>query len=194
MKKGEKSFFIAVNKMALLILAFLICIVAIFSCYRLCLTKAYPLKYKEEICYYADYYNLDRALIFSLIKAESNFDKNAVSNAGAIGLMQITEKTGEYIASKLSVDSYNLTNENDNINFGCYYIKYLLDKFKNVQTALVAYNAGEGKVIKWLSDKNLSDDGVWLKTIPYQETRGYIEKINKNFSKYKELYKNFLDK
>ena len=57
MKKNKKSFLSAVNKMGLLILAFLILLVAIFSCYRLYLTKAYPLKYKEEICYYADYYN-----------------------------------------------------------------------------------------------------------------------------------------
>ena len=194
MKAERKGFLIAVNKMVLLVLAFLTLIVVVFSAYRIFMTRLYPLKYKEQICYYADYYNLDRALIFSVIKTESNFDKNAVSNAGAVGLMQITEKTGEYIGAKLGVGSYQLINENDNINFGCYYINYLLAKFNNVQTALVAYNAGEGNVIKWLKDKSLSDDGISLKTIPYIETREYIKKINKNFSKYKELYKNFLDK
>lgn len=194
MKKNIKGVFNAFSKIVWLYVIVLILIVVGFCVYRVCITKAYPLKYKNEICYYADNYDLDRALVLSVVKVESGFDKNAVSGAGAIGLMQITEKTGEYIASKLGVLDYDLTNVKDNLNFGCFYLKYLLTKFSDIQTALIAYNAGEGRVVKWLKDSKFSDDGIRLKTIPYKETRDYITKINKNFSKYKELYKNFLDK
>ncbi len=154
----------------------------------------YPLKYKELVFEYADYYGLERALVFAMIKTESSFDPNAVSRAGAVGLMQITNKTGKYIAQKLGVEKYDLKNDNDNINFGCYYIKYLYIRFKNMDTALVAYNAGEGNVTLWLMDNKLSKDGKTLNNIPFEESREYLNKIHKNFEKYKKLYNKILDK
>lgn len=154
----------------------------------------YPLKYKDAVIEYADYYGIDRALIFAVIKTESSFDEKALSKAGAIGLMQITQKTGEYIAFKLGIKTYNLIDIRTNINFGCYYIKYLFIKFDNMQTALVAYNAGEGNVSLWLADSKFSSDGKTLNDIPYKESKEYIKKINKNFTKYKKLYKKILDK
>ena len=154
----------------------------------------YPLGYKDLVFEYADYYGLDRALIFAVIKTESSFNNNAISKAGAIGLMQITKRTGEYIAQKLGVENYDLKDNNDNINFGCYYIKYLHVRFKDMDTALVAYNAGEGNVSIWLMDENLSSDGKSLKNIPFKESRDYLNKIHKNFEKYKKLYKKILDK
>ena len=143
---------------------------------------------------YADYYGLDRALIFAVVKTESGFDENAKSKAGALGLMQITEKTADYIAQKLCVPNYNIMDVETNINFGCYYIKYLITRFNHLDTALIAYNAGEGNVSTWLTDKRYSDDGKSLKSTPYQESNEYIIKIHKNFEKYKKLYKKILDK
>lgn len=154
----------------------------------------YPVRYKEEVFEYADYYGLERALVFSVIKVESGFNEDAKSHAGAVGLMQITEDTGAYIASKLGVENYNLTDVKTNINFGCYYIKYLFLRFKDMNTALIAYNAGEGNVSLWLMNNEYSDDKITLKSIPFNETRDYIKKINENFSKYKKLYGNILDK
>ena len=154
----------------------------------------YPLKYKAEIYRYADEFNLERALVFAVVKTESDFDDRAVSPVGAIGLMQITEKTGEYVAEKLDVKEYDLFSPNINIRFGCYYIKYLIERFEKVDTALIAYNAGEGNVEKWLADNNYSKDGKTLITTPFKETNAYILKIKKNFSKYKKLYGNILDK
>ena len=155
---------------------------------------AYPLKYKELVFEYADYYGLERALIFAVIKTESSFNPNAISRAGAMGLMQITKRTGEYIATKLGVENFDLKDNNDNINFGCYYIKYLYVRFKDMDTALVAYNAGEGNVSLWLMDEKLSSDGKTLKSIPFAESREYLNKIHKNFEKYKKMYKKILDK
>ena len=154
----------------------------------------YPTHYKDTVVKYADYYGLDQTLIFSVIKVESGFDKNAVSDAGAVGLMQITPDTGEYIANLQGVEHYDLLDPVTNINFGCYYIKYLFMKFKNTDTALCAYNAGEGNVSLWLQNKEYSADGKTLTTVPFSETREYIKKIHETFSKYKKLYGNILDK
>ena len=154
----------------------------------------YPLSYKEIICKYADEYRLDRELVFSVVKVESGFDKNAVSSAGAMGLMQITEKTGAYIAERLCVTKYDLFDAENNLRFGCYYLRYLISRFEVLETALCAYNAGEGRVDEWLDDTAYSSDGKTLNLIPFKETQEYIVKIKKTFSKYKKLYGNILDK
>ncbi len=154
----------------------------------------YPIKYKTEIIKSADEFKLDRALVFAMVRVESRFNPNAKSDAGAKGLMQITDKTGEYIAEKLGVKEYDLFDKEISLRFGCYYIRYLLDKFEVLDTALAAYNAGEGNVKEWLKDNRYSDDGLSLKYVPYAETREYIKKIQRSFEKYKNYYKNSLDK
>ncbi|MBR2449443.1 MAG: lytic transglycosylase domain-containing protein [Clostridia bacterium] len=154
----------------------------------------YPTLYKEAVIKYSDYYGLNSTLIFSVIKVESSFNKNAVSDAGALGLMQITPDTGKYIAKLQGIERYDLTDPTTNINFGCYYIKYLIMKFDNLDTALCAYNAGEGNVSLWLQNKEYSADGTTLTNVPFTETREYIKKIHQTFSKYKKLYGNILDK
>ena len=157
-------------------------------------TYIYPLRNSDIINEYADAYSIDRALIYSVIKVESDFDKNAISNKGAIGLMQITPKTGEYIASLNGAKSYDLMNADTNISFGCYYISYLYNRFSETETAICAYNAGEGNVSEWLKNPKYSDDGKKLKEVPFNETSQYIKKIKKTFEKYKKLYGNILDK
>ncbi len=154
----------------------------------------YPLNYKEQVFKYADNYGLDRALVFSVIKTESSFDEKAISSAGAVGLMQITNSTAKYIAKNLGETNFRLTDPETNIRFGCYYLKYLYYRFRDMQTALIAYNAGEGNVEKWLNDKNFSDDGKTLKNIPFKESREYIVKIKENTKKYNKLYNKILDK
>lgn len=161
-----------------------------------CVAKAYlyPLKHKQTVFEIADVYGLDRTLIFAVIKVESGFDEKAESRAGAIGLMQITPVTAKYIANLQGIENYDLKDERTNVNFGCFYIKYLMQKFKNPDTAMVAYNAGEGNVSLWLMNPDYSSDGITLKFIPFRESREYIKKIKETFAKYKKLYGNILDK
>ena len=154
----------------------------------------YPLKYKELIIEQADLYGLDRALVFATIKVESSFDKNAKSAKSAIGLMQITESTGKFIASMQGLENYDLLDEKTNVKFGCYYLRYLFNKFHVIVTVVCAYNAGEGNVSKWLKSSENSDDQITLKSIPFKETEEYLKKIVKTFEKYKKLYGNLLDK
>ena len=191
--KGEK-FSKKILKSLTIILSVIFLLAGVLVAKEIVKKHVYPLGYKEQVFYCADAYDLDKALVFAVIKVESGFDALAKSKAGALGLMQITENTGKYIAKLLGKKDYDLLDPNTNIEFGCYYLSYLIVRFKNIETAICAYNAGEGNVSAWLSNADLSADGKTLKSIPFTETREYLIKIKKTFSKYKKLYGNILDK
>ena len=129
---------------------------------------------------YSKKYNVDSALIYSVIKAESNFDKNSVSKKGAIGLMQIMPSTAIFIAQQLNLENFDIKDlylPQTNIEFGTYYLSYLYSKFNSLNAVVCSYNAGETVVKKWLNDKNYSTDLQSLKTVPYAETSKYLKKV-----------------
>lgn len=140
-----------------------------------------PQKYKNFALAYAEEYELDLALVYSIIKVESNFKKDAVSKSGALGLMQILPSTAKWISSELDVDysSDIMFDAETNIRFGCFYLRYLFDKFNNKDIVICAYNAGEGKVQDWIENGSLNEN-----KIDYQETKNYLAKVNKYFNLY----------
>ena len=145
----------------------------------------YPLKYEYYISSYSQKYGLDKFLVAAVIKTESNFIPDAHSGK-ARGLMQLTDETALWIANKMDIEFQpeDVVDPQTNIEMGCYYLKYLIDKYDNCDTALAAYNGGMGNVSKWLADKKYSDDGKTLKYIPFEETRNYVVRVNK----YKQIY------
>ena len=122
---------------------------------------------------------LEPALVYAVMKAESGFDERAISPAGAKGVMQLMPSTAAFIAEleNIPFDEKRLFEGEYNVRLGCAYLKYLLERFEE-QTALAAYNAGEGTVRLWLQDGRYSEDGVTLNSIPYSETRHYLKKIS----------------
>ena len=154
----------------------------------------YPLKFKEEVFSSSNEFGVDSALIFATAQVESNFNKEAVSSKGAIVIMQIKPSTAEFIAQKLGVSDYDLFDAKTNIRFGSWYLSYLITRFKNVDTAICAYNAGETIVRKWLNNKEYSIDKTTLFKIPYPETLAYLKKIKKSRKKYQKLCVHILDK
>ena len=141
----------------------------------------YPLDYYEYVEKYSEEYDVPKSLIFAVIRSESSFDSTALSYAGAHGLMQITSETfdwlqyrrdatGDYVTSDLYIPEVN-------IDYGTYFLSYLLDKYESEATAIAAYNAGVGAVDGWLQDKDISNDGVTLDNIPYPETANYVKKV-----------------
>ncbi len=154
-----------------------------------------PDEYREYVEKYSHTYNVPEELVYAVIKTESDFDSSAVSSKGAIGLMQIMPSTFEWISNELLFEYHEvgmLYDPETNIKYGTYYLRRLINIFKDQNTAIAAYNGGEGNVAKWLSDKRYSDDGIKLNinSIPhkYAETQSYVKKVNKALSKYRELY------
>ncbi len=135
----------------------------------------FPLKYNEEIAVASENFEVDPVLVASVIKCESGFQSDVVSNKGAVGLMQILPSTAEYLAKKLNYGDYDLKNPADNINLGSFYLSLLLEDFCDEELALCAYNAGPQKVKNWLSDTKYSSNGKLTK-IPYKETEEYLKK------------------
>ncbi|WP_238886314.1 lytic transglycosylase domain-containing protein [Clostridium sp. YIM B02551] len=152
----------------------------------------YPLKYKDYILKYSKENGLDPYLVMSVINTESKFNKDVASKKQAIGLMQLTEPTAEWIAKSMNdinFKSEDLFDPEKNIKMGCWYLKNLQEEFGTTELVLAAYNAGRGNVSKWLNNSDISKDGKNLHNIPYGETDKYIKKVKVNYNIYKLLYK-----
>lgn len=152
--------------------------------------SAFPRKYEEYICKYADEYNVDRYIIASVINVESSYDSNCVSSAGAIGLMQLLPSTADDMAIRLGIDikSIDLKDAETNIMLGSYYLSYLLKMFdNNIYNALSAYNWGLSNVKNWIALGNV-DDGGNITKVPVKETRDYLKKYEVNKFIYKNIY------
>ena len=164
-----------------------------FSSYKLFMVYLHPIKYEDEIIFYANEYTLSPKIIASVINVESGFDKNAKSNKDAIGLMQIKLNTANYlnqINNEEFITEKDLFTPTINIKYGCMYLQYLFNKFKDTNTVFAAYNAGETRVKTWLNNKDYSSDKITLNYIPYKETRNYVKKVNNNIKYYKKIYNN----
>ena len=156
----------------------------------------YPKTYQELVSRYGEKYQVEENLIFVVIKAESNFDKEAISNRNAIGLMQLMEDTAKDVAKKnqIAIHEDNLKKElcdvNKNIEIGTCYLSILMQKYQNQEVALAAYNAGKGTVDSWIEKGIIRKDGTDIEKIPYKETNQYVRKIVRDYKIYEDLYKN----
>ena len=128
-------------------------------------------KYTSTINWFADHYHLPKSLIHAVVTAESAYDPNAISKAGAVGLMQLMPETARRYGVK------NRRNPSDNLSGGTRYLRDLLIMFNNdLALALAAFNAGEGAV---------KDNGNRIP--PYEETREYVRKVISYYRKYRAM-------
>ncbi|MCR5652481.1 MAG: lytic transglycosylase domain-containing protein [Ruminococcus sp.] len=153
-------------------------------------SKLYPLKYSEYVDKAAEEYGVDKALVYAMMRTESHFNKDAVSSAGAIGLMQLTPDTYEWLCNKRDIDYVDggLYEPSINIDFGTYLISYLFEEFGDEKLVIAAYNAGPDNVKAWLNNSEYSPDGKTLATIPYEETEKHVDKVLDAEDKYNKLY------
>ncbi len=174
-----------------LIVMLAIIIVAAFWINRALEKHTYKLLYVEQIKANAEACGLDPFLVAAVIHCESGYDVDAVSPAGAVGLMQIMPDTGAWIADKLKIEGYcdqQLCDPDTNIQLGCWYLQYLTERFGGAHKhMLAAYNAGPNNVQKWLADETYSTEGN-LTEIPFLETRNFVERVTRAYEKYRELY------
>jgi soluble lytic murein transglycosylase len=151
----------------------------------------FPKKHGDLIETYSSKYGLNKSMVASVINIESGYDSSSVSDAGAMGLMQILPSTANDCASRLKMDikEEDLYNPDINIEIGCFYLSYLLDMFDgNEVNALCAYNWGLGNVNNWIERGNVDENGTITK-IPVLETRNYVKKYKVSNFVYKNIYK-----
>jgi soluble lytic murein transglycosylase len=135
---------------------------------------------------------LDPYLVASLIRQESEFNPNAVSRANAVGLMQLLPKTGKAVAKEVKLKRYSasqLYTPAVNMQLGTRYFRGMVDRFGgSFEYALAAYNAGSDRVEDWLGQGKYRDPQEFVESIPFTETREYVQAILRNASVYKQLY------
>lgn len=152
---------------------------------------SYPEDYSDYVEKAASDYNLDPALIYAIIRTESAFDPNAVSTAGARGIMQVMPSSFEWLMERRgTTGQYTADDLFDPaicIDYGSYLLRYFYDVYDDERCAIAAYNAGF-VVSDWLGDSDYSNDGKTLYSIPYPETSDYVDKVEEAKNMYIELY------
>lgn len=153
----------------------------------------FPKAFQENVDEYSSKFNVSNSLILSIMRAESQFNKDAYSPVGARGLMQIMPYTADQIAKLLGEQN---TTENDlftpnvNIRLGTRYLQRLQKTFENqVPLIAAAYNAGPHRVFSWLNNFGTLEMDEFIEHVPFNETRNYIKKVLRNYVIYTELYK-----
>lgn len=153
---------------------------------------ALPLRHEDVIRQQSEAKRLDPSLVAAVIYAESHF-RDQTSHAGARGLMQITPATAHYIArlsGGTTFEQGDLAKPQINIAYGAYYLRYLLDHYKeNKVLALAAYNGGEGNVERWIAAANTTERGFTPDQIPFAETRTYVERVLDAQGDYRTKYR-----
>jgi len=153
---------------------------------------AYPLPYRALIERYAALNKLDLHILAGLIRQESVFDARAVSRSGAIGLTQVMPSTGRQLSRKLGIKHFReamLFRPDLNLRLGSHYLRMMLEQFDNRwEATLAAYNAGASRVKEWLGWGEFREPAEFVETIPFSETRTYVQVVLRNAETYRALY------
>jgi soluble lytic murein transglycosylase len=152
----------------------------------------FPKAYWTDLRKYSELNGLDPYLVASLIRQESEFNAAALSRANAVGLMQLLPKTGKNVAKQVKLRGYSapqLFTPAVNLELGTRYFKDMVDKYNGqFEYALAAYNAGTDRVGDWLGQGHYRDPQEFVESIPFTETREYVQAILRNASVYRQLY------
>ena len=152
----------------------------------------FPKPYWPDLKRYATANGLDPYLVASLIRQESEFNPGAVSRANAVGLMQLLPKTGKLVARQEKMKRFvpgQLYTPAVNLQLGTRYFKGMVDRFGgSFEYALAAYNAGSDRVDDWLGQGKYRDPQEFVESIPFTETREYVQAILRNANVYRQLY------
>jgi len=163
----------------------------------------YPVKYEKEILAEAAEHGVDPFLAAAVIRVESNFSPDKISEKGAVGLMQIMPETARWIAGQphfAGKDFEDLTDPALNIAAGVWYLAALQAQFGDelrkaadaadrIALTAAAYNAGPGKVGEWIGRGLWDGRYATAGAIPYGETRHYVERVVYYYNKYQRYYK-----
>lgn len=150
-------------------------------------SEIYRTEYEEEVEHWCDEFSVDPALVYSVIKVESNFNPDAVSDVGAIGLMQIIEDSFDWVAWRLDREDLSFSDmytPEYSIMFGTYMLGYLYDRYGSIELTAAAYHAGMGTVDGWIEDGEVDPANVSVDDIKGSNTAHYVKKIIKAYNNY----------
>jgi soluble lytic murein transglycosylase len=151
----------------------------------------FPKPYWPDLKKFSSQNALDPYLVASLIRQESEFNPGAVSRANALGLMQLLPKVGSAVAKQEKLRHFSsdqLFTPQINLQLGTRYFREMVDKFGSFEYALAAYNAGTNRVDDWLGQGKYRDPQEFVESIPFTETREYVQAILRNANVYRQLY------
>ena len=152
----------------------------------------FPKPYWSDLTADAQSQGLDPYLVASLIRQESEFNPGAVSRANAMGLMQLLPAVGKAQAKRVGMRGFSagsLLNPSVNLHLGTANLRQVLDRFNGTpEYALAAYNAGDVPIRNWMAENNYKDLPEFVESIPYTETREYVQSILRNREMYRQLY------
>lgn len=150
----------------------------------------YPRSFKECVQKESAAYKVPENVIYSMIKAESNYIPEAVSPVGAAGLMQLMPATAGGIAKQLKIKGYDLKDPCTSIKFGANYISWLSRIYNGqIEYIVSGYNAGPGNVNNWIERFKSQNIDYFSEFAPFAETRGYIYRTIKFSIQYKSIYR-----
>jgi len=151
---------------------------------------AYPMPYRDAVEREALRSKLDPMLVAGLIRQESAFNHDAVSSMAAVGLMQLEPSTGARLARslRLGYSRSRLFDPDYNVRLGTVYLAGLLESYMTPEAALAAYNAGEDRVAEWTMGQNYEETAEFVESIPFTETREYVQIVLRNAELYRETY------
>jgi soluble lytic murein transglycosylase len=153
---------------------------------------AFPLPYRAELERFAKANGLDPFLVAALIRQESEFNPKAVSRMNARGLTQILPGTGRELSRRLKVKTYataSLFVPAVNLQLGTFYLKSIVDNLGGRwEAALAAYNAGPSRAKAWSSWGEFREPAEFIETVPFSETRNYIQTVLRNADTYRRIY------
>ncbi len=153
---------------------------------------SFPKGFEERVKFFSQKYTLDEFLVYSVIREESHFDKEAVSVSDARGLMQLLPSTALEAAPKAGLSSFEtsqLFSPDTNLNLGCYYLSWLLEIFKgNFAVSLAGYNGGPTSAKVWYEKNGSLDIDEFVEEIPFEQSRNYVKKILRSYAAYEAVY------
>lgn len=153
---------------------------------------AFPMPYKKQLEALCRPLSLDPYLVAALIRQESEFNPKAVSRANARGLTQVMPATGRQLSRQLGMRGFRtsmLFNPDTNLKLGTYYLKALSDQLEGKwEATLASYNAGKSRVVSWMASSNFHEPAEFVESIPFNETRAYVQSVLRNAEMYRRLY------
>jgi soluble lytic murein transglycosylase len=153
---------------------------------------AFPLPFWKSLTNYSEQRGIDPYMLAALIREESEFDAKIVSYANAYGLTQVLPSTGRTISRQLKMRAFNarmLFDPEVNLNIGTFFLRNLLDSLDGKwEPTLASYNAGPGRVVKWLRSNQYLEPAEFIESIPITQTRIYVQSILRDADVYRRLY------